>query len=221
MEKRVCHIVGAADFAPSRFDARPGDLVIACDAGLRALRDAGFEPDVILGDFDSLGEEPSGDRVIRHAVRKDDTDSFLAIEEAKKRGCRVFMLHGCSGGMRFDHTVANLQALAHIASTGGAGFMLAPDFTAAAAAGGTELVFAPGAAGEISVFAFGGECVISERGLDYPARDLTLTPTRPVGVSNAFTGREAAVAVRSGMALIVWRDVDAPLPVSINTVDKR
>ena len=55
---KKCYIVGAADFAPARFRPGPDDLVIAADAGCLHLERLGLRPDIILGDFDSLGRVP-------------------------------------------------------------------------------------------------------------------------------------------------------------------
>ena len=55
---KSCYIVGAADFAPARFAPAPGDFVIAADAGILHLERLGAKPDLVLGDFDSLGRVP-------------------------------------------------------------------------------------------------------------------------------------------------------------------
>ena len=208
MNNGICHIVGAADFAAAGFTPGAGDLVIACDAGLLSLEKIGVKPDLILGDFDSLGEVPRGDNVIRHRVRKDDTDAYLALEEGLARGYRRFILRGCTGGARFDHTVANLQTLIHAAQSGAYALICAPDFTATVLKGAV-IRFGAGYAGDLSVFAVGGDAVVSETGLDYEADRVTLTPGRPVGVSNSFKGRDAAITVWDGTALIIW---DGPSP---------
>ncbi len=203
-----CHIVGAADLAPDRLSVCKGDLVIACDAGLLSLEKHGTAPDLILGDFDSLGYVPEGESVIVHPVRKDDPDSVLAIDEGLKRGYRRFILHGCTGGERFDHTLGNIQALAYAASHGAVALLFDRAYTATVIRGPAGLRFPAGARGEISVFAYGGEARgVCESGLDYRADGIALTPFRPVGLSNSFTGREASVSVKEGYLLAVWRDV--------------
>ncbi len=89
-----------------------GDLVIAADAGyLTALR-LGITPDVILGDFDTLGEEniPDGVECLRVPREKDDTDTQLAVRTAIERGAgEVIIVGGLSG--RIDHTLSTLAIL--------------------------------------------------------------------------------------------------------------
>ena len=51
--KTAC-IVGAGEFT-DRGIYDPFDLIIAADGGLSALSNIGIQPDMIIGDFDSLG----------------------------------------------------------------------------------------------------------------------------------------------------------------------
>ena len=107
-----CYIVCAADMAPARFTPGAGDYIIAADAGCRHLERLGARPDLIVGDFDSLGRIPSFPNVEVCPVEKDDTDSMIALRHAVTLGCRRILLFGALGGRRLDHTLANIQALA-------------------------------------------------------------------------------------------------------------
>ena len=111
----TCYIVGAGDFTPRGFAPVPGDLVLAADGGYRALYSLGYTPDLLLGDFDSLGDLPLPPDlpVLRFPARKDDTDTGLALRHGLDRGFRDFALYGCAGG-RVDHLLANLQSMARI-----------------------------------------------------------------------------------------------------------
>ena len=58
-------IVGAGVFTDkglTREEGRSWDLLIAADGGLTSLQRIGLEPDVILGDFDSLGYVPGEEK---------------------------------------------------------------------------------------------------------------------------------------------------------------
>ena len=79
MEQRVCYVVGAGDFHPRGLTPGPGDLVIAADGGFAALKGLGLTPDLVVGDFDSLGHVPDHPHVVTLPVEKDDTDMQSAL----------------------------------------------------------------------------------------------------------------------------------------------
>ncbi|MCL1993095.1 MAG: thiamine diphosphokinase [Spirochaetes bacterium] len=84
-----------------------GALIVAADSGLLAAEAAGFTPDWIVGDMDSLDSlerldaYPPG-RVVRHGRDKDFTDTELAFSLALDAGCRDIWIIGGGGG-RIDH----------------------------------------------------------------------------------------------------------------------
>lgn len=132
----TCYIVGAGDFTPRGFAPVPGDLVLAADGGYRALCSLGYTPDLLLGDFDSLGDLPLPPDlpVLRFPARKDDTDTGLALRHGLDRGYRDFALYGCAGG-RVDHLLANLQSMARVSRLGATIRLAAPEYDAWALTG--------------------------------------------------------------------------------------
>lgn len=206
----ICYIVGACPPGELRLASGRPAFVIAADQGLRHLEAAGIAPDLIVGDFDSLGAVPTGENVIRHPVEKDDTDMMLAVKTGLARGYRTFVLYGGMGG-RLDHTYANFQTLTYLARHGAVGYLVGRDSAAAAVADGA-LRFPAGLEGWIGVFCPDGEARgVDIDGLYYPLRDGTLTSGFPLGASNHFTGRAASVAVREGTLLVMWRESAASL----------
>ena len=199
----VCYIIGAGedfglDFAPAE-----GDLVIAADGGYDRVKAAGIRPDLVIGDFDSLGRIPREDRVITLPTVKDVTDTWAAIELGKERGYRVFRLYGCTGG-RIDHTLANIQTLASLAAEGMQGFLVDRDQIITAVSG-TTLTFGPEHRGFVSVFSHTDRCTgVTLQGLKYELQNAELSSTYPLGVSNEFTGVPAALTIGSGIAVVVY-----------------
>ena len=140
----TCYIVGAGDFTPRGFAPVPGDLVLAADGGYRALYSLGYTPDLLLGDFDSLGDLPLPPDlpVLRFPARKDDTDTGLALRHGLDRGFRDFALYGCAGG-RVDHLLANLQSMARVSRLGATIRLAAPEYDAWALTGPAPDASAP------------------------------------------------------------------------------
>lgn len=229
----TCYIVGAADFTPRGFAPVPGDLVLAADGGYRALYSLGYMPDLLLGDFDSLGDLPLPPDlpVLRFPARKDDTDTGLALRHGLDRGYRDFALYGCAGG-RVDHLLANLQSMARVSRLGAAIRLAAPQYDAWALTGPAPHASAPAPGGPapdapapaapdapaavlalpprpggtlVSVFCQGDRAEgVTLAGLAYPLSDAALTGDFPLGVSNRrLDGQRATVAVRRGTLLIL------------------
>ena len=121
----ICTIVGAMP-EPDLFLPH-NTFLIAADKGLAQLHLRGAAPDLTVGDFDSLGFVPEGAAVVRHPIRKDDTDMLLAVREGLSRGYRRFLLYGGVGG-RLDHTLANLQTLAYLRRHGARGYLYDQNF---------------------------------------------------------------------------------------------
>ena len=117
----TCALVGAVDFNAGDFQARQAagafDFVIAVDAGFAHLEALGVEPDMAVGDFDSLGYVPKCRRVSRHPVKKDKSDMELAMEKAVMWEHEELMVYGALSG-RLDHTLANLQLFAKFSERG-------------------------------------------------------------------------------------------------------
>ena len=200
---KTCYIIGALECAVD-IDRKPGDLVIACDAGVKNLERAGIEPDMITGDFDSLGCVPEGENVISLPCRKDDTDTLFAVREGLRRGFERFEIYGGLGG-RADHSAANIQTLIAIAKAGGRGVLVGNSERMTVIKG--SITFPAGMSGYISVFAVGGNADgVSIKGLEYELENAVLTPDFPIGVSNAFCGIEAKISVKNGYLLVIWFD---------------
>ena len=109
---RRCFVFSAGGFYGLRERPRSGDFLIAADAGYLLCRKIGLSPDLLIGDFDSMPEPPGAPdapHVERVPVRKDDTDTMLALKAGLSRGCREFHIYGGAGGARPDHAIWKAQ----------------------------------------------------------------------------------------------------------------
>ena len=188
----------------------PGDLVIAADGGLSAVRRLGIKPKLIIGDFDSLGHVPEaacGEELLQLPVEKDDTDMRAAMREGMSRGCSVFHLYGGMGG-RIDHTLANIQCLAWLAANGCRGYLFGGG-NALTAIRNERFAIPKGLPfslrrGTLSLFAQGGDAHgVTVAGLAYTLQNAVLYRDIPLGVSNEYRGGNAEITVADGTLLAV------------------
>ena len=207
---KKCIIVGSVKTdAFTEKEKAPDTLYIAADGGYKYLTERGMDPDITVGDFDSLGEEPTDafrGEVIKFPVEKDDTDTLIAVKEAMRRGCTEITLYGCLGGDRFDHSIATLQTLTYAAERGANVTAVGENgrYSVTAIKDG-RMVFPCDREGTFSVFAASGECLgVSIENAKYTVKDATVTPSYPIGVSNSFIkGRGATVSVKKGTLWVI------------------
>ena len=118
--KRCLIITGGKldlSFAGSFLGQETFDKIIAVDAGLEAVKALGLEPDMIVGDFDTVKPEVLAyyrrmEHIVwdTHQPEKDETDTELALLKAQATGCTEVVVLGATGG-RMDHMLGNIHLL--------------------------------------------------------------------------------------------------------------
>ena len=191
------------DFDQVPLELGPADYVICCDRGYEAAQRFGVRPHLMVGDFDSYhGPVDPAVPVQTVPVRKDDTDTLLAVRIGLEKGYREFLILGGFGG-RLDHTLANLQTLTFLAGQGARGEIRANRNRAWVVRDGA-LALEPVAGWHLSVFAADGPCEgVTLEGLSYPLQNYRMVPSFPIGVSNEFTSGTAHIRVRRGTLWVI------------------
>lgn len=199
----ICYIVGAGDCEKLDFIKNEADLLIAADGGYMHIIKNGMQPDVVIGDFDSLGKIPDAENVVKLNPVKDITDMHAAAEEGIKRGFREFMLCGATGG-RLDHTLANIQLIASLSQKGFPASIADGDRIITAVTD-SEIRFDSSKKGFISVFSHTDKSEgVFEKGLKYTLENTELTNSFSLGVSNEFIGEESVISVKKGTLIIIY-----------------
>ena len=216
----VYALVAASDFAREHFAEKAAegffDCVVAVDGGFVHVTEAGVVPDVVLGDFDSLGYTPQAACLVEHPTHKDASDLELALEFAFGHGASEIFAYGCLGG-RVDHTLAALQTLAAYAEKGMAVCAVGPAEDRPGYGKGVAVSVLSGPArlcleapdglaeeGAVSVHAACDRAIgVSEGNMEYPLCDSTLTNRTSLGLSNELLGRPAWVQVAKGTLFVV------------------
>lgn len=199
----ICYIFGALDTAIADFKPQESDLIIAADGGYSTLKKLNIKPDLVVGDFDSLGETPENENIIKYPIKKDDTDTLLAVKIGLEKGYKTFVIYGAIGG-RLDHTVATIQTATFVAENGGIAYIYDGTHTVTAIKN-TSIKFKNTAKGYVSVFALSGISKgVSISGLLYELNDVEITPSFPLGVSNEFICKGSEISVKNGVLTIIF-----------------
>jgi thiamine pyrophosphokinase len=183
------------------------DLVVCVDGGAKNALALGLEPQVVIGDMDSmevsLREQlyEAGCRFLKYPSRKDETDSELAVRYALSQGATELVILGALGG-RIDHTLANVMLLALPELEDVEVRLVEGDQEVFLIRDETVIEGQPG--DMLSLLPLSGDVVgIYTEGLEYPLHNGTLNFGAARGVSNVLTQSQAAVRVESGLLLAV------------------
>lgn len=184
------------------------DLLIAADGGAKYLFDVGLNPQVIIGDMDSIGSDTwkskSNIEYIRYPADKDKSDAELAVEYALEHGYKQIILVAATGS-RLDHTLGNVALVA-----GYPGWVAIFDGTSTlVAADKSQKCILHGRIGAIvSLMPYStGTLKVKTNGLKYPLQDECLISATH-GLSNELSQTEACICVSDGILLVYIENQD-------------
>ena len=192
-------IISGGDYAP--VSGLSCDVVIACDRGYLYALKMGIRPDLVIGDFDSAPAPDTDIPVERHPVRKDDTDTMLAVKRALEKGCDQITV-ACAFGGRLDHTFANIQAGAYAAERGAVVRLCGVD-TEAWVFSNRVLDFPRRGGYSFSVFSVTDLASVTIAGAEYGCDRLEIRNTFPIGISNEWSADSITVAAHSGIVMVM------------------
>ena len=198
--KNRCVIVGSMNVDSRIQEYIDDSFLIAADGGLLNMEKNKITPALIIGDFDSLGFEPTGDNVIKHPVRKDDTDMMLAVKKAIDLGCQEIVIFGGCGG-RLDHTLANINTMVYALENGVNISTL--DSENDLYITDSILKISHKDKDIFSLFAVEEKAIVDIEGAEYSGSDIVISNDTTLGVSNSFVEEEVRINVVDGTVLIV------------------
>jgi thiamine pyrophosphokinase len=185
-------------------EAGNGALLVAADSGLVLAEAAGVSPDWIIGDMDSLDRRERldaypGERIIRHGVDKDYTDTELALALLYEKGCGEAWIAGGGGG-RIDHLFA-IRSLFERECAPRRWITAGADIRRIDA--GEEFSLPVQAGGLLSVFPLGGgPWKAASRGLKWPLDGL-VWDRGFFGISNMAAAAEISINAEQGRFMLI------------------
>jgi thiamine pyrophosphokinase len=140
--------------------------IVCCDGSAENLIKAGYIPDAIVGDMDSLNESIAGrfqDRIFRNSDQETN-DLTKAVGWCIERGFGDLVIVGATG-KREDHTVGNISLLAEYIRDANVR-MVTDTGIIMALTSSTALASFPGQ--QISIFSIDPDTELTSEGLRYP-----------------------------------------------------
>jgi thiamine pyrophosphokinase len=198
------------DAGKARKLVKPGDFILCADGGTRHALELGLEPDLVIGDFDSLSPEErdraerAGAQIMQYPHDKNETDLELAINHALELKPSGIIIVAALGN-RLDQTLGNVALLSDPRLA---------ELDVRLDDGVEEAFFCRGpaqriggTAGDIiSLIPWGGAASgVRTKGLKWALKDETLVPDKTRGISNELLGRSAEVRLSSGLLFIIHR----------------
>lgn len=197
------------DGSLDRYPLGPDDWLIAADGGARYCLHQHLEPQVVIGDLDSLSSEEKrelrerGAEFVTHPARKDFTDLELAIGHAVQRGATQILILGALGA-RWDQSLANVL-LPTMAPWQDIDIRLLhgnQELTIVHGGGRLDLEGAPGDIVSLLPLSDDVGGVVSSD-LEFPLAEETLYFGATRGVSNRMTTEKAWIRIGTGCLLCV------------------
>ena len=195
---------GEIDVASLPERPKAGDMTVAADSGWNNAELLGIKPEILLGDFDSIGKDklPDAKEILQVPPEKDRTDTQLAIDLALSRGADDFVIIGGLSG-RLDHTLSNLSLLEYLAAHG-AHAILTDGFNRVRYIQNTGALIARSDYTYLSLIVVGDRAKgVTVDGCKYPLKNAKLTRKCQWAVSNEIVGNCALVEVRKGALFVV------------------
>ncbi|MCL2617222.1 MAG: thiamine diphosphokinase [Defluviitaleaceae bacterium] len=202
MQMRTVIISGGAitNYEFIKAQLKDDDIIICADSGYNHAANMRLQVNVVVGDFDSIGNIPQDIPVVRYPAKKDLTDTELAIEHARNMGSKHFLLIAATGS-RLDHTITNILLLKNFLARGEHSMIIDEHNKIMLTDSQLRLYEPPGSI--VSLVPLSDCLGVTTEGLEYPLHNATLYIGKGLGVSNVMLEGNASVSVQDGLLLVI------------------
>ena len=178
-------------------------LVICTDGAYNYAREY-VKPDMLVGDLDSLGDVvvPKDVFTEKFPVKKDYTDSQLAVIAASKLGLKRMEIYGAFG-LRPDHALVNYSLLSLADSLGCEAVLLGGDFDVFFVTPDRPFIGRAAKDKIVSLVPYSDNVhILYTKGLQYSAELVDVGKSEIFTTSNASLGGEVEYRLKRGTALL-------------------
>ena len=196
------------DIAKASEFIKDADTIICADKGADYAKLYNVDPDIILGDMDSVNNKPDDKddmNCMLFPSEKDYTDTQLAVEVAIETGAKEIDII-CGTGTRLDHTMANIWLLLRMNKAKVTGRII-DDFNIISLCT-KRLVLEKKARTYISILPISDTVSgITLTGFKYPLNNKNADISWTEGISNEIIDDQATIEIKRG-ALLVFQSRD-------------
>lgn len=202
MARRVLAALGGTDFdlVQLRVWAQAADRLVAADSGADRLICAGFAPDVVLGDLDSVQTLEALERAtILPDQDPNTTDCQKLLAYLRGEGVEAVTI-ACVEGDRLDHVLGTLSACLvespriQLLLRRGLAWPLLPGIVLSVSA-------RPGA--RVALLPMEACSAVTLRGVRWALEDAEMSPRGLVSVSNEATSERVEASLEAGSAWLI------------------
>lgn len=206
---KACLIISGGEYSPIP-DNLTYEYIIACDRGVEYALRSSIIPNLIMGDFDSYTIDYKKSPqlidipVIQSPIRKDYTDTFLAVKHALQMGFKHIII-SCGLGLRVDHMLANIQVMHFVAQNHGICEMISSNDKIRTLTPEDGIINIPKKPefDHLSLLAITDNVNgLHIQGTDYDTT-IDITSSFPIGHGNKILSDYARIEIKSGVLLII------------------
>jgi thiamine pyrophosphokinase len=187
----------------------PKTIIIAVDGGLHHCSALDLNPDILIGDFDSISEDDvakykgEGVKLIKFPSLKDETDLELALIHAVELGAQEITLYGLLGG-RWDMNFSNIMLLSSPRFDQVRFYIESGETSIRILRGGMKLNINKRTDDRLSIIPLCPQANgITLKGLEWILDNASLDFGSQRGLSNRILNEEAIIQLRSGKLLVI------------------
>ncbi len=182
------------------------DYIICADGGARHAYNMKLEPNLIIGDFDSMEQKyieyfrGRDVEFIRHPKDKDKTDTHLCVIKAVEFSDEIVLLGAL--GSRLDHSYANISLLKIGIDKNVK--MSIDDYQNKIILINKNIVLRDSRGYTFSLLPFnGGVKGLCVKGARYELSNVDMEAGDTYGISNLFLDKEVFISIEKGLLMIV------------------
>jgi len=184
--------------------------IICADGAARYLMQLDMTPDILMGDLDSIDATDiewmrnKGVRIETYPVRKDFTDTDLALEFAMELNPTYITLIGGMGS-RWDHSIGNIMLLHKLLERGIKGSIINENNKVTITSDSLEVFIRDGEI--ISIIPITPLVKgVTLRGMEYPLNNHDIHMGQTIGISNVLKDERGFIKLKEGKLLVFQTD---------------